>query len=592
MAAGAGGSLETLAQLNAWVDSQINPKPPADPPIRAGTIRARPASVADEFMIPPEDYWRRKVNSKAKKPPPLPPSLHLRPGVAFDLAAFKAATGLNNYKQVDNTGCGKNDCLIISFLTSINENYRRATYDQQCAIANAFRRRELPRLTAFNEQIRRFDAQDRNQVRRGLPGTLRRDFVNMIRSTTSFLDDRVIGILADQYSVSILFLESYKMDRYPGIPGGVAAPPYSSLAVKEVNGEIVSREGIIIYNLGGGHFQSVFRVPDARPTFVFPTEDLQMLQMSIQDAIPFVRREATEGVAGYPPGTEVRLDGNPDVRYWVKGRRQRDNIMPGEAPQILDYTITPIQAQAQESATHASNIQGIAPGRVSLPGEEGAGAEAGAGAGAGAAGEGAAVAEENPFGLSPAELAEQIAALGTFSPPALPTSRANIEAQQRELNRIAREQANKKARELLAKEQAAANASRRAANASRRAAANAAAARRLAEQQAAAAATPAPSTRMGSVGYQARGTPATHLSRKLRVIQQAKATGKATKANEMNLGRLNPGNINSEPIQKISERLFGTRNAIRKIYNGSGGSKKTRKRANTKKRKTHKTRKA
>ena len=179
------------------------------------------------------------------------PEFELKSGMTEEMSINKLNKEFNDYNIYTNTGCSKNDCLIISFLMGISPAYRKLDDDHQCKVSNIFRRHLLP---AYIEGFKQ-----------------REGIVRQLESE-NFLYDDVMGVLADICKIKILSLETYKAEN------GVGMPP----SVIDVGGDKVP--GIIIINFNNGHFEIIGK--DDK-TFLFDSKDLEEIHKILTENTPY-----------------------------------------------------------------------------------------------------------------------------------------------------------------------------------------------------------------------------------------------------------------------------------------------------------------
>jgi hypothetical protein len=187
------------------------------------------------------------------------PAFELKSGMTEKKSIYKLNKEFNDYNIYTNTGCSKNDCLIISFLMGISPAYRKLDDDHQCKVSNIFRRHLLPAyIEGFKHKIQKTEKQ-------------REDIVRQLESGNYLYDD-VMGVLADICKIKILSLETYKAEN------GVGMPP----SVIDVGGDTVP--GIIIINFNNGHFEIIGK--DDK-TFLFDSNDLEKIHKILTENTPY-----------------------------------------------------------------------------------------------------------------------------------------------------------------------------------------------------------------------------------------------------------------------------------------------------------------
>ena len=170
---------------------------------------------------------------------------------------------LSEYKAIRNSGGGRNDCLIISFLMGVSENYRNLSYTKKYAVSNEFRRNILPRII--------FSADKSELGLTSKSGTntdedVKKRVVKIVEELQGrgFLFDNIINLLSNLYKIFIVTLEPGKRDvqgneqKYQPpsiIENGLIINESRPL---EIGNEIpqVYNDGIIICNMNNnGHFE-------------------------------------------------------------------------------------------------------------------------------------------------------------------------------------------------------------------------------------------------------------------------------------------------------------------------------------------------
>jgi len=197
---------------------------------------------------------------------------------------------LNNYHMVPNSGGGKNDCLIISFLMGVSPTYRKLAYDIKYTVASTFRREYLPKAINTNKGLLRKNDTEIGKIIERLQGT-------------AFLLDTDMGILSRLYNINILSLETYKTEgaRKEG-------PNAKIVGTNDKKVGSFDGEGIIIINRSNGHYETVAKsIPAVQ--YVFSAAELNAFYHGIMDKNPYkipdvppALRAAANGSARKVPG--------------------------------------------------------------------------------------------------------------------------------------------------------------------------------------------------------------------------------------------------------------------------------------------------
>jgi len=163
---------------------------------------------------------------------------------------------IKDFKITQNNGGISNDCLIIAFLFSVSDGFRKASYDIKYKIANTFRRKYLIALPQFSQVFKD------NKVS-----------ASIAARGWGFLDDLFGEVLKMQYNIHILFLEGIKTGNSQGIQ--VVQPP--SVVFNEKKD---ADSGIIIFNRGNNHFESTYHSDSSISLnrFIFFTGDIEWIQ--------------------------------------------------------------------------------------------------------------------------------------------------------------------------------------------------------------------------------------------------------------------------------------------------------------------------
>ena len=220
----------------------------------------------------------------------------LKPG--GDLRAYRThiAPLNDHFAMIQNTGGGKNDCLIISFLMGVSGAYRSAEEFGRNRIADFFRRTILP------DMLRK--SSDPN-VLATLGGNT--DALIGELDSTSYLSDIHINLLGHLFHVSILSLETGKVGRM-GTTDMLEPPTLALLPATNNSFKKQYDRGIIICNRGNGHYETV--MDTVRENVIFPLQNLANLFDFVREGIPFLSDRVEEGEhRGRLGGIEIK-EGN------------------------------------------------------------------------------------------------------------------------------------------------------------------------------------------------------------------------------------------------------------------------------------------
>lgn len=166
---------------------------------------------------------------------------------------------LSKYKVIQNSGGGRNDCLIISFLMGVSENYRNLSYTKKYSVSNEFRRNILPEIivSANKTELGLTSSSGKNTE-----ADIELRVLNILKELKgrNFLFDNIIGLLSKIYKIFIITLEPGKGDNNQYQPPSIIE---NGLVINKampivVGNEIpkVYNDGIIICNMyGNGHFE-------------------------------------------------------------------------------------------------------------------------------------------------------------------------------------------------------------------------------------------------------------------------------------------------------------------------------------------------
>jgi hypothetical protein len=289
-APGAGTVPDTLEKLNTWIGEQSKPVP---------------AGIGQDNIL-----QKRTEKENSVKYVFLQDAEKL--GTMKDKTDYAKTLGvLDGYKMIMNSGGGKNDCLIISFLMSVSPVYRTLDYPQKYAIASKLRRESLPTIIK------------NNKAKLSLTDGRLQEYKDTFLSN-SMLEDNDIGILTQLYDVNILSLESYKEQTFEGTvhkdyPKAHLISPLRDVAPPRPDGTKPEQKfrldlpSIIIINRGNFHYESVEKEPDQ---YVFTKDELNALYTSImkdnkyygilRDSLPKNAQDSKYCVENAPPF--IRID--------------------------------------------------------------------------------------------------------------------------------------------------------------------------------------------------------------------------------------------------------------------------------------------
>lgn len=266
--------VSTLEGLNQWIIdiTRINPEGPEIMNIAGGVL-------SDIFKRIPQQYTKSGI----------PEALLTKPGLNFDSWNLDV---LREFNVISNTGGGKSDCLLISFLMGVSPAYRRLDYDTKYDIAYIFRREILKPMLYRNNQG--FRARVNSEKYSLSPNTITR-----VLEGSQLLSDEIVPFLVYQYEINILQLETAKND-------GGFQPPTVTIA-EGFRGPYT--RGIVILNLSNAHFELV-RKNDNQ--YTFSVDELYTVRNTIIDNSPYVNSTRIFNV-----GEVVRIKGDPQL-YVVK----------------------------------------------------------------------------------------------------------------------------------------------------------------------------------------------------------------------------------------------------------------------------------
>jgi hypothetical protein len=166
-----------------------------------------------------------------------------------------------DYRIYTNTGCGNNDCLILSFLMGVSPLFRKLSEAHKCEFSNNFRRVLLPAYLKGKSINNRTD-KTMNEIIDDL-------------ESKRFLYDNTIGLLSDIYKIKFLVFETAKR----GVMGKEkqVQPPYIENTGKEYS------DVIIIINFNNGHYEVI----GEDNKYVFTNDSAKAIQDDVDRLNPF-----------------------------------------------------------------------------------------------------------------------------------------------------------------------------------------------------------------------------------------------------------------------------------------------------------------
>ena len=263
----------TVEGLNGYLFKEYGIRP--DGPrmdVRYRSDRSSPEMLADKFLEGSVPFIKHGKNKD-------------------DFNLYKRNIDFLNtqYDMVENTGGGRNDCLIISFLMGTVPNYMKLSETNRNAFASHFRRVILPDLigTSVNPNIRELRPDRQEALMRELRGA-------------DMLTDIHIQILGHLFQRTILSLETAKTARV-NVAGGKRkvmgeAPAARLIPSTHTKFTEPYEMGIIICNRGNGHYETVINRPFGKmgTTYQFSFDILQQLHNDINTDYPFDNRTDTD----------------------------------------------------------------------------------------------------------------------------------------------------------------------------------------------------------------------------------------------------------------------------------------------------------
>ena len=251
-----GGDISTIESLNAWIlaETHVNMTGPdimvsrEDPKVPGGI-----ELLGNRFLLEAPRLLRTGL-------------IKLNPGQTLEQYREDTSFLTNEYHMIYNSGGGKNDCLIISFLMAVSPAYRKLEYDEKYRISNTFRRQIFPTLIQ-QSKIPEIVSKLKND----------RTLIPMLAHATATLSDSHITCLAFMYKINILSLETGKSS------GAKGEPP--KVTFIESHKPPAFPTGIIICNRGNGHYEIV--VEKKTNKYIFTEPELRIINNRVQDRNPF-----------------------------------------------------------------------------------------------------------------------------------------------------------------------------------------------------------------------------------------------------------------------------------------------------------------
>jgi hypothetical protein len=170
---------------------------------------------------------------------------------------------LSEYKAIKNSGGGKNDCLIISFLMGVSENYRKLSYTEKYVVSNEFRRNVLPRIIVSADKSE-LGLTSKSGTNTDEDVKKRVDKIIKKLQDYGYLLENIINLLSNLYKIFIVTLEPGKRDvqgseqtyQPPSIiENGLIINKSNPLKIGYKIPEVYNH-GIIICNMNNnGHFE-------------------------------------------------------------------------------------------------------------------------------------------------------------------------------------------------------------------------------------------------------------------------------------------------------------------------------------------------
>jgi len=258
----------------------------------------------------------------------------------FDYA--KTLEVLDQYKMIKNTGGGRNDCLIISFLMSVSLDYRKLDYDQKYSIASKFRRETLPTLITSKKTLLKISDMKLSEV------------INDLKSTTMLKDDQ-IGILVNLYNINILSLESYKEETFEGEIYKDYPKAHRIVPDRDISGSAnefgLDIQGIIIINRGNFHYESVKKEPDQ---YIFSKDELNALYKSVMQNNKYFK--LLKDSAPFPPSASSAVAATAANAAATSSASSAAN-----AAATSPLALSAANAAATSSASSAANAAATSP---------------------------------------------------------------------------------------------------------------------------------------------------------------------------------------------------------------------------------------
>ena len=156
---------------------------------------------------------------------------------------------------------------------AISTGYRHLEENEQCRIANYFRR---------NKFINKINSQEYKSANHTKENNRRQEIIEELESK-HFLYDNIAGELAKIYKLRIIILETFKEDR-----GTAMAPHVTEIGGDLIDGKNTNRGGIVIINFNNGHYEMIGTDKD----FYFDYEQLNKILKICRDNNPYTKENA------------------------------------------------------------------------------------------------------------------------------------------------------------------------------------------------------------------------------------------------------------------------------------------------------------
>ena len=259
------------------------------------------------------------------------------------LSEYKAI--LNNGGGTNDRGRFRNDCLIISFLMGVSENYRKLSYKDRYKVSDIYRRNVLPKiifsadkselgLTSSNGKNTNEDVKRRVEKRvKNLEGY-------------DFLFDNIIGLLSKIYKIFIITLEPGKRDVQGGeqkyqppsiIENGLIINESIPLETGNKIPEVYDR-GIVICNMdNNGHFEILTK--DNK--YLFNRPEILDFYRVINDNNPYKFKPLIENAAQEAANANKNLAATKIASLNDEIRREEENNLEKAIALSLEKPLSP-----------------------------------------------------------------------------------------------------------------------------------------------------------------------------------------------------------------------------------------------------------